>query len=476
MSGWPSIDRAEDQRLAQSLCAGEPTALAEIYDAYAPRLFDYCHVLLRDEEAAALALHDSLIIVQERIGELPDVRLFRGWLYGVTRRECLRRRAHEDLPAHRQRAPETFGGDDAIRRLVHTALLVLNGAQREALDLSLRHELDTPELAEALSVMPHEASVRVAQARQDLDCAFTAVVVAATGRKECPSVAEIAGALDKPLGSEVYAKLARHIASCPTCCAHGNRKVATVRLLHEMPTAAVPAALRARVLHTAVAPEQADLRHTIEMRAEPSAGREPEPELQPRRSSASSLFPAIVAVACGLLIVGGLFLALPGSGQQNASGEQAIRSPGSAASDGSSPSDSALPIPSGTSSRRNTRNDSTSKPSKSSKTLPPAPSQTNWRSHTPSPPPPQSRGTLSVSGCRMNGADRCSATVTANGGPVSWSVTGTSGNVSAGGSGTLKAGQTAYVPVTRHELVCLGGGRGSVSFSSGAQAPVTWDC
>jgi DNA-directed RNA polymerase specialized sigma24 family protein len=483
--GWPSIDSAEDQRLAQSLCAGEPTALAEIYDAYAPRLFDYCHVLLRDQEAAALALHDSLIAVQERIGELPDVRLFRGWLYAGTRRECLRRRAHEDLPAHRQRASEAdgFGTDDAIRQLVHTALLVLNGAQREVLDLSLRHELDTHDLAEALSVMPHEASVGIAQARQDLDYAFTAVVVAATGRKDCPSVAEIAGPIDEPLDSEAYGRLAQHIANCPICSAHGNRKVATARLLHEMPAAAIPAALRARVLNTAVAPESADLRHTIAMRAEPSDDREPEPELRWRRRSVPGLFPAVVAVACGLLIVGGLFLALHGSGQKNASGEQAIRPPGSAASDGSSPSDSALPSPSSSSTssrsgRRSTRNNSTSisRPSKSSKTPPPTPTQTDRRSHTPSPRPPQSPGTLSVTGCQMNGTDRCSATVTANGGPVSWSVTGTSGNISADGSGALQAGQTAYVTVTRHDIICLVGGSGSVSFTSGAQAPVTWDC
>lgn len=477
MPGWPSIDRAGDERLAQSLWAGEMTALPEIYDAYAPRLFDYCHVLLRDQEAAASALHDSLIVVQERIEDLPDVRLFRGWLYAVTRRECLRRRANEDLPAHRRLAAEAdgFGGDDAIRQLVHTALLVLDGAQREALDLSLRHELDSHELVEALSVLPHEASVRVAQARQDLDYAFTAVVVAATGRKECPSVAEMAGPIDEPLGPEAYGRLARHIANCRICSAHGNRKVATARLLDEMPTAAIPTDLRARVLNTAVAPELADLRYAIAMRAEPWADSEPEPEPRWRRGPVPRLAPVTAAVACGLLIVGGIFLVLPGSGEKNASGEQAIGSPGSAASDGASPSDSALPSPSSTSSDgrpspRNARTP-TSKPSKT-----PAPASTR-RSSTPSPPPPPQRpGTLSVSGCRMNGTDRCSATVTANGGPAEWSVTGTSGNVSASGSGTLPAGQTAYVTVTRRDIICLVGGSGSVSFNSGAQVPVTWNC
>src|ERR1044072_5222850 len=103
VAGWPSIDRADDQRLAQSLYAGDATALPEIYDLFAPWLFDYSHVLLRDQEGAALALHDALITVQERISRLPDARLFRGWLYSVTRHECLRRRAYADLPMGRQR-------------------------------------------------------------------------------------------------------------------------------------------------------------------------------------------------------------------------------------------------------------------------------------------------------------------------------------------------------------------------------------
>ncbi|MFB9838225.1 RNA polymerase sigma factor, partial [Actinoallomurus acaciae] len=183
MAAWPSIDREADQRLAQSLYAGDPHALPEIYDSYAPRLFDYCHVLLRDQETAALALHDSLITVQERIGRIPDARLFRGWLYAVTRDECLRRRAYAELPVERQRAPEAVPdgadeADEATRRLVHSALLVLSGSQREALDLSLRHELDVDEVAEVLGLTPHDASVHVAQARHDLNDAFAAVVVA----------------------------------------------------------------------------------------------------------------------------------------------------------------------------------------------------------------------------------------------------------------------------------------------------------
>jgi hypothetical protein len=76
----------------------------------------------------------------------------------------------------------------------------------------------------------------------------------------------------------------------------------------------------------------------------------------------------------------------------------------------------------------------------------------------------------------MNGTQRCSVKVTAQGGPVNWRVSGTNGNISAGGGGSLSAGHSAYVQVTRHDSICLSGGSGSVSFSSGAKASVTWSC
>jgi RNA polymerase sigma factor (sigma-70 family) len=478
VAGWPTIDRADDQRLAQSLRAGDGTALVQIYDAYAPRLYDYCHVLLRDQETAALAMHDSLITVQERVHGLPDARLFRGWLYAVCRSECLRRRAHAELPAERRRAPEAEGleADEATRELVHAALLVLSGQQREALDLSLRHELDPHELAEVLYTTPQDVSVRLAQARHDLDDAFAAVVVAATGRDDCPSVAALAGPPNQPLDAEICGKLARHIGNCPICGTRGNRKVATARLLHAMPVAAVPAALRERVLTTAAAPELTNLRSTIAMRAEPPAEAEPEAEPEPERRSGARLWPALVAVACGILVIGGIFLLLPGSGNQKTSGNEAI-----AATPGESPSDGASPSGPGDPSPKEGSGSPTPTPSDSSKTPTPTPSTsaTTRRPGPPpphQPPPPQAPGTLAVSGCHMRHTYSCSVAVSAHGGPASWSVTGTSGSVSAGGSGSLAAGKTAYVTVSRRDSFCFNSGSGSVSFSSGATASVTWTC
>jgi DNA-directed RNA polymerase specialized sigma24 family protein len=482
VAGWPSIERAEDQWLAQALRSGDVAASAHLYDVFAARLFDYCHVLLRDQEAAALALLDSMIIVQERIGDLTDPRLFRGWLYAVTREACLRRRAQSDAPAERRRAAEAGGHetDEATRQLVHSALLVLNGRQREALDLALRHELEPPELAEVLRMAPQDVSVLVAQARHDLDDAFAAVVVATAGREDCPSVSALAGPPGQRLDAETCGRLARHITNCPICGTRGNRKVATTRLLSAMPYAEIPVDLRGRVLSVAVDPQFADLRATIAYRAEPPAEVEPEPE--PRDTS--RFWPVAVAVTVGVLIIGGILLVLPGSGSQNTSNNQAIgSSPGDVPSDGASPSDSGVPEPS------DGATSPTPTPSGSSGTPTPTPDpkhkahgpkgRTTSAAPPPAGPPPPAQpapGTLAVSGCTMHGSRSCTVTVSAQGGPVNWSVTGVRGGISASGGGSLEAGQSTGVRVTRDADLCLGSGSGSVSFSSGASAGVTWYC
>jgi hypothetical protein len=76
----------------------------------------------------------------------------------------------------------------------------------------------------------------------------------------------------------------------------------------------------------------------------------------------------------------------------------------------------------------------------------------------------------------MRGSRHCTVTVVAQGGPVNWSVTGTSGGISASGGGSLSAGQSAGVNVTRNSSWCFGSGSGSVSFSSGATAGVNYYC
>ncbi|GAB2848368.1 hypothetical protein GCM10027176_59810 [Actinoallomurus bryophytorum] len=485
MAGWPIIERADDEWLVQSLRSGDGAAPGHFYDLYAVRLFDYCHVLLRDQEAAAFALLDSMIIMQERIGDLPDPGLFRGRLYAVTREQCLRRRTD----AERHRAAEAGGSeaDEATRRLVHSALLVLSGRQREALDLSLRHGLAADELAEVLRTTPQEASTLLEQARHELDAAFAAVMVATTGREACPSVAALAGPPGGTLDAETSGRLSRHISSCPVCGTRGERRLDAARLLTAMPFAAAPDELREHVLITASDPQFADMRSTIAMRADLPADAEPE-----ERGDTSRRWPPVLAaVATGILVIAGIWFALPGSDGKNTGDDQAAASspgalpsgePSASDSDGPLPSDdvtspspspstsSGTPTPTPTPGAKNSKHPHP-RPSSAPSSPASAPAQP-----PPPPPGPPALGTLAVYGCTMNGSRSCTVTVVAQGGPVDWRVTGTHGSIRAGGSGSLSAGQSAGVTATLTATLCLGSGSGSVSFSSGATATVDYRC
>ncbi len=487
MAGWPNIELAEARWLAESL-GSDRAAPARLYDLYAARLYDYCHVLLRDERAAAQALLDALLTMAESGG---DPRSFRGRLYAVTREVCVRRQPVAS--AERRRAVEAAGGatDETTRRLVHAALLVLSGRQREVLDLSLRHGLRADDLARVLRTSPDDAASIVVRARGELDDVFVAVLLVTTGHDDCPSVASLAGPARRPLDRRTCETIARHAAGCSICGGRGDLEISTARLLDAMPVAAVPEGLRERFLAAADDSWFADARSPRPAVAEPAGRAERTASHERPRTGAraerrasrerprtgSRLLPVAAGVAFATLMAGGTFYALSGSGSQNTGNDQALpSSPGDLLSGAPSASESSVPL-----SSRGSASPSPT-PSESSGTPTPTPKLRTPRSpalsspHTQNPPPPPAPGTLILSGCSMRYSHSCTITVTASGGPVSWSVTGTSGGIGAGGSGYLNAGQSAGVTASRGGGWCWGHHSGSVSFSNGGSASVDWNC
>ncbi len=491
MAGWPSLGRVEDRRLAQSLRAGETSALPEIYDFYAPRLFDYCHALVRDEDLAADALHDSLIATQEHIAKLREPERFRSWLYAIVRNECLRLLSDPDRPAPHREASEM--PDDAFidaeerqrreenRRLVQSALGGLAGRHREAIDLSARHDLSAEELGGILGLSSQQATELVADAREELDTALAAAIIARTGRGDCPSVAALVDEQQWPLPADICKKLIRHMESCPTCRDRRRRKVSTTRLMQILPAAAIPADLRMAVLTLAGAGDQHENRTRIAQRAEPfdvwgwpASLDRARPSRGAIRSGTPKMWPAIGAAACVILLVGAIFM-LTGGGDSRSASDKV---PGTIASGGSEdptdlfPSDSTAPSPSAptkTPSPTPTKHTPTPKPTTTKPKPPPT--------HKPTPKPP-APGTLSVSTCTINiGQNSCDLDITAQGGTVHWAVTGTDPGLAATGTsnGTLAKGQTTQVTIS-HTDNCTSDGSGRVSFSPGGGATVEWKC
>jgi RNA polymerase sigma factor (sigma-70 family) len=497
VAGWPSLGRVDDRRLAQELRAGDANALAQIYDMYASRLFDYCHALLRDEDLAAEALRDSLIAALAHIDKLREPERFRSWLYALVRNECLRRLRDPDTPEERYPAAEQ--SDDAFldsqererrletRRLVHSALAGLPGRHREAVDLAVRHELSAEEFAGVLGISSQEALELTAESRDELDNALAAAIIARTGRGDCPSVAALVDEHDWPLPPEVSRKLIRHIASCPTCRDRRKRKVSTNRLLQVMPVAALPPGLREAVLSLATAPDLPEARARIAQRAEPfdawgwpTSLDHAKPAGDDERRGVPRLWPAVGAAACVLLVAGAIFLVTGGTSAQHPSGDRHPAAAGTGASPSDSPSDqpSDSPEPSVSSSPTPT-------PTRTSKTPTPTPTTSRPKA-TPKPTRTKKRtsptpvpGSLQVT---ATGSDTVkTVTLIAQGGTVTWRATpGQYVTIASPTSGKLTAGQSVSVTATADKTAACAGmpptEKSSVSFSPNGAVTLTWTC
>ncbi|HEX6473273.1 MAG TPA: sigma-70 family RNA polymerase sigma factor [Streptosporangiaceae bacterium] len=482
--------------MAQALHAREGDAVLRVYDGYADRLYDYCHALLRDQRAAAGALHDALVVAHERIEGLTDPELFRGWLYAIVRNECLRRLYDPARPAERQEAPEIedpyIDFDERARReearqLVHSALSGLNGRQREAVDLALRHELEVHELAGVLGLPPEQAGELVGQARATLDDALAAAIIARSGRGECPSVAALVDTWEWPLTPAVCRKLIRHIETCPVCGERRKRRLSTPRLLQTLPVAALPPDLRQQVHITATAPDLQAARAEIAQRAEPfddwgwpASLDRTRRQAKRGRQGAARLLPALAAAACVLFVVGAVFLYLPRSSDKPSSAAPgptvADTEDSSSVSVSPSEDDSLFDTPTPTDTPTSTP------PTTRTPTVTSRPASTRPTTRRPSPRPTTPKpATVTVTGCDAPGnSTQCTVSIAVQGGTVTWSASG-SGVVSASGSGTLRDGERATVTATiNRDDACNRPGpdveSGAVVFTPGGSAPVTWNC
>lgn len=488
MSGWPNLDRADDERLARSLAAGDPSALIQVMDRYAARLYDYCHALLRDQELAAGALHDALIAAYAHVSVVREPDRFRGWLYALVRNECMRRLRDPARPAERHEAPEVedvfldeadVANREEARRLIHSALAVLRGREREALDLMLRHGLDAVEVGGVLGLDAQEATDVTGVASARLDDALAAAHIARHGR-DCPSVAALSDDGGWPLPPPVVRKLVHHIETCPTCIPRRDRTISAARLLQVLPVAMMPTDLRGLVMATAtdpaLAPDLAEIAH----RAEPFDAwgwpvtvESAEPPSRTRRGAPRALWPVLAAVAAVVVIVAGAFFILPGSSDGGPSAQGAPSGPASVAPESSGPSESEEPSETPTPTE-------TATPTPTPTTPTPTPTRTRRPSRTPTPTPTQTKprtGTLNVgSGCSISGpAGNCSIQVRAIGGTVTWSVSAVD-PVSGGGGSTLARGQGSVATFSLKSCAQRSGAV-TVTFSPGAQSrQVSWDC
>jgi RNA polymerase sigma factor (sigma-70 family) len=479
----------EDPEVVAAIVAGDPGGIAVAYDRYAVALYAYCRSLLREPEDAADVVQDTFLIATSKLGGLRDPGKLRPWLYAVARNECLRRlRSGEataalDEAVNRPTESADLGGAaerDDLRELIMAAIDGLNRKDRDVIELSLVHELEGDDLADALGVSRNHAHALLSRARSQLERSLGAVVVARTGRQACAGLDAALAGWDGQMTVLVRKRVSRHIEQCKICGERKRRELSPALFVGVLPLAALMPGFRERVLRLCADTTLAGQVHraTVAGRAGsfgPNGFPRPvRPPGQPgwrrvlQHSHAMMAGTATAAAAVSAVLI----ITAPHHASGSAAGP-GVDARGSAAAPvagaRSSPLRPAPPTPGQASAvvGGSTRPGALATTRQPSLTSSSPGSTASSRGSSPSQPAPSSpsvvvQGSLTVSPSELKlvaitGLPTGTFTLTAQGGPVSaYSISGGAGQLTVSpSSGSIASGVSVTITVTATSLVAL---------------------
>ncbi|MEV0375621.1 RNA polymerase sigma factor [Streptomyces sp. NPDC050636] len=327
-----------DRGMVAAMQASDPQGLAEAYDTYAHRLYGYCCSVLHSPDAAADALQDTFVLANERIGQLRNPERLRPWLYAIARNECLhqlrgqrRSAAIEEAGEVRDESVDLDAGlrTEELRRLVTDAFEGLNTRNREVLELAMRQDLQGAELAAALGLPLNHTHALLSRARQQLEHALAAVIVARNGRRDYAELAQMLDAWDGTMTILMRKRINRHIGECEVCAERKHRDVSAASLLTLLPVPVLSPAFRDQVIEVVTGPEHAQRRQEVTERArrfDQNGFPIPRDRWARRVSPTPAKMAAAGVAGVGILVAGPFLWASEGPGpQEDRPGTQVTR-------------------------------------------------------------------------------------------------------------------------------------------------------
>lgn len=244
--------------------AGEEAALTELVSAHLPLVYGIVGRALNGHADVDDLVQETMVRVIRGLPDLREPERFRAWLVSIAYRQVqfhLRGQARTRRREQETDADLPDPGGDLAERTV--AELILSEQRRELAEATgwlddddrrlLRWwwreaigELTRAELADALSVSPKHAAVRLGRMRTRLD-ESRLIVRALRATPRCPELAALLRGWDGTAGPLWRKRLSRHGRGCPRCGSHGHVLLAPERLLPGMTTFPVAAGLVAGV-------------------------------------------------------------------------------------------------------------------------------------------------------------------------------------------------------------------------------------
>jgi RNA polymerase sigma-70 factor (ECF subfamily) len=172
-----TVQKPEDADLVHRAREGDPEAFHLLYVRHAPSVRRFLGGALRDPAAADDALQETFARAHRKLRSLRDTDRLRPWLLGMARIVALdelgreRRTPLADVSEPREEdfdpldTPEELLLSAEAESVLRTQLDRLSPARRAALLMRLDHDLDYPEIAQAMGWALHKVKNEIHRAR-----------------------------------------------------------------------------------------------------------------------------------------------------------------------------------------------------------------------------------------------------------------------------------------------------------------------
>jgi RNA polymerase sigma-70 factor, ECF subfamily len=78
-----------DEQLLSELCSGNTEIILSIYERYKQPLYSFALRIVRNEQAAEDAVHETIVKLMTRCNDITNTHALKSWMFSVTRNECL---------------------------------------------------------------------------------------------------------------------------------------------------------------------------------------------------------------------------------------------------------------------------------------------------------------------------------------------------------------------------------------------------
>jgi RNA polymerase sigma factor (sigma-70 family) len=245
----PTAD--DDASLARTLQGGDPVGAEGLFRRYGQHIHDFVQRVVHDPATSEDITQTTFVRAIERSGELRDPRRVRSWLYSIAlnlARDHLTKnpdRSQIDIPesvASADADPVEATSRHATESMVRAAVASMEPVQRTVLDLAMRHDLSTREIAATLGETTARASLQLTRARSSFRHAFRSLVVAQS-RTHCDRLAAMVPPGVAQLTPRERRSVEHHMKHCAVCQGRAAVLTSPLELLGGIALLPLPATL-----------------------------------------------------------------------------------------------------------------------------------------------------------------------------------------------------------------------------------------